>query len=84
MKTITFRIPTSLAEFKQMRKERLNKRYRNNVQVVRDVIDGIIHEVYSGYWRNDISETMKNKLFHPAPYSDKINNIYQSAKKKLK
>ena len=82
MKEITFRIPTSIAEFRQMRKERLNKRYRYNVQVVREVIDDIIKVARSGYWRKDISETMLNRVFHSAPYSSEIDRIYQEAKKK--
>lgn len=83
MKTIIFRIPTSLEEFKQMRKERLNKRYRNNVQVIREVIDGIIGIARDGYWRKDISDTMLNRVWHHAPYHSSIEQIYQDAKKKL-
>ncbi|MBD5283329.1 MAG: hypothetical protein HDR49_00495 [Bacteroides sp.] len=84
MKEITFRIPTSLAEFRQMRKERLNKRYRNNVQIIRDVIDDIIKVAHRGYYRKDISETMLNQVFHSAPYSSEIDRIYQKAKMRLK
>lgn len=84
MKIITFRIPTSMAELRQMRKERMSKRYRNNVQVIRDVIDGIIQIACSGYWRGDISETMRNNVFHPAPYNSAIDKIYREAKSKLK
>lgn len=84
MKTFTIKIPTSFAEFRQMRKERLNKRFRNNVQVIRDVIDGIISISNNGYWRGDISETLRERVFHPAPYSEDINKIYQKAKLKLK
>ena len=84
MKTITFRIPTSIAEIKQMRKERINKRYRNNIQVIRDVIDGIIKIAYNGYWRKDISETMLKRVFHNAPYGPEIDKLYQEAKHKLK
>lgn len=53
MKIITFRIPTSLTEFRLMRIERTSKRYRNNVQVIRDVIDGIIKIACNGIlaWR---------------------------------
>lgn len=84
MKTITFRIPTSIAEFRQMRKERISKRYRNNVQVIRDVIDGIMKIACNGYWRGDISETMRTRVFHSAPYYHEINKLYQEAKSKLK
>lgn len=84
MKTITLRIPTSLAELKQMRKERLNKRYKKNVQVLRDAIDGIIAIANSGYWRGDISDTFRERVFHSAPYSQQINEIYKTAKSKLK
>lgn len=84
MKIITFRIPTSIAEVKQMRRERMSKRYRNNVQVIRDVIDGIITVACNGYWRGDISETMRNNVFHPAPYSQVVDELYRKAKSKLK
>lgn len=84
MKTITFRIPTSLVKLRQMRKERMSKRYRNNVQVIRDVIDGIIRVACDGYWRGDISETMRNNVFRPAPYSQVIDKLYREAKSKLK
>lgn len=84
MKTITFRIPTSIAEIRQMRRERTNKRYRNNVQVIREVIDGIIHIAHNSYWRNDISETMLKRVFQSTPYSNEIGKIYQEAKSKLK
>lgn len=84
MKTITLRIPTSLAEFKQMRREKMNKRYRDNVQVIRDVIDGMIGIARNGYWRKDISETFLNRVWHGAPYSSEIMEIYIKAKQKLK
>lgn len=83
MKTITLRIPTSIAEFRQMRKEKINKRYRNNVQVIRDVINEIMWVAHDGYWRNDISETMLRRIFHGSPYCSEIEAIYQRAKKKL-
>lgn len=67
-----------------MRKERMSKRYSNNVQVIRDVIDGIITVACDGYWRGDISETMRNNVFHPAPYSQVIDKLYRKAKSKLK
>lgn len=84
MKTIIFRIPTSIAEIKQMRKERLSKRHRNNEQVIRDAIDDIIKIAWDGYWRADISETMRTQVFRRAPYSQKIQEIYRDAKSKLK
>ena len=84
MKIITFRIPTSLAEIRLMRIERTSKRYRNNVQVIRDVIDGIIKIACNGYWRGDISETMRKRVFRPAPYCQEINKLYEEAKSKLK
>lgn len=83
MKIITFRIPTSIAEVKQMRKERLDKRYRNNRQVIREVIDNIIKIAWDGYWRADISETMRTQVFRQAPYSNKIGKIYHEAISKL-
>lgn len=44
-----------------MRKERMSKRHRNNEQVIRDVIDDIIKITWDGYWRADISETMRTQ-----------------------
>lgn len=37
-----------------------------------------------GYWRGDISETMRNRVFRSAPYSHEINKLYEEAKSKLK
>ncbi len=82
MKTITFRIPTSLAEFKQMRKERLNKRYRNNVQVVRDLVADIRNEICSNYWSKDISNEMTTQLFKSI--NSPIHDIVAKAIDKLK
>ena len=82
MKTITFRIPTSLAEFKQMRKERLNKRYRNNVQVVRDLVADIRKEICRNYWSKDISNEMTTRLFKSI--NSPIHNIVAKAIDKLK
>lgn len=82
MKTITFRIPTSLAEFKQMRKERLNKRYRNNVQVICELFADIRKEICSNYWAKDISDEVKTRLF--SPYDSPLNKIVSNAIDKLK
>lgn len=84
MKIITFRIPTSIAEVKQMRKKQLSKRHRNNEQVIRDVIDDIIKIAWDGYWRADIRETMRTQVFRHAPYSRKFQEIYCDAISKLK
>lgn len=84
MKTIIFRIPTSIAEVKQMRKKRLSKQRRNNEQVIRDVIDDIIKIAWDGYWRADISEAMRTQVFRRAPYSQKFQEIYCDAISKLK
>lgn len=82
MKTITFTIPTSWNEFKRMRKERLNKRYRHNIQVVRDLFGDIRKEICSNYWVNDISDEMKGRLFNP--YNSPLNNIVAKAIDSLK
>lgn len=82
MKTITFTIPSSWNEFKRMHKERLNKRYRHNIQVVRDLFDDIRKEICSNYWVNDISDEMKGRLFNP--YNSQLNKIVAKAIDSLK
>ncbi len=62
----------------------MSKRYKNNVQVVRDVINGLIRIAHNGYWRKDISETFLNRVWHGAPYSSEIDKIYREAKERLK
>ena len=79
---IKLTIPTSWTEFKRMRKERLNKRYRNNIQVVRDLAADIRKEISSNYWCNDIGDEMKNRLFRS--YNSPLNKIVAKAIDKIK
>ncbi len=81
MKTITFNIPTSFKEFRSMLKERTNKRYRHNAKVLLQLINDITAEVNSNYWSNDISETMKERVF--GSYGKK-NEFYTKARNSLK
>lgn len=81
MKTITFNIPTSFKEFRSMLKERTSKRYRHNVEVLLQLQKDIATEVNSNYWSNDISDTMKNRVFGRF---GKMNEYYTKAKNNLK
>ena len=51
MKTITFNIPTSFKEFRSMLKERTNKRYRHNVNVLLQLKNDITAENKRERWR---------------------------------
>lgn len=63
-KKITFEIPTSWKEFRQMLKERSDKRYKHNRQVLNEYTVGIIELcTKNGYWDKYISESMKQRAF---------------------
>ena len=83
MKTITLKIPISLKELRAMLKERSSKRYKHNADVLLQFTKDIITEVESGYWSNDISQTMKNRVFN-LYNSGKIYGLYIKAKDNLK
>ncbi len=51
MRTITFNIPTSFKEFRSMLKERTNKRYRHNVNVLLQLKNDITAENKRERWR---------------------------------
>lgn len=82
MKTFTINIPTSFKEARTMLAERKSKRFKHNVQVLRKFADDVIAEVNSGYWANDISDTMKRKVFNGV--YGKIAELYRNAKTELK
>ena len=50
MKELKIRIPTSKKEFKQLWKERVSKRYRNNVKVLERMTDFFIETTLYGRW----------------------------------
>lgn len=81
MKTVTFNIPTTFKELRLMLKERTNKRYRHNAKVLLQLVNDIVTEVNSNYWSNDISETMKQRVFGNF---GKVNEYYLKAKNNLK
>lgn len=63
MKEIRFRIPTSFSEARQIIKERTDSRLRHNQSVLREFTQEVSKLAYNGYWRNDISEEMKSRVF---------------------
>lgn len=78
MKIVTFKIPTTFKELRSMLKERTNKRYQHNAKVLMQLVNDITAEINSGYWRNDISDTMKNRVCR------KFGEMYVEAKYNLK
>lgn len=83
MKTITLRIPTSFKEWKEMMQERVTSRKKHNEQVLWDFFEAISREAQSGYWKNDISETMVKSVFRVGG-SSKLTKMYFEAKERLK
>lgn len=81
MKTITFNIPTTFKEFRSMLKERTSKRYRHNVNVLLQLKSDITAEINSNYWSNDISDTMKKRVFGSF---GKVSDFYTKARNNLK
>lgn len=81
MKTITINLPTSIRELRTMLKERRSKRFQHNVEVLRKLVKDIIQEVESGYWRNDISDIMKDRVFNNS--YGRIIAFYNNAKNNL-
>ncbi len=78
MKSLTINIPTSLTELRLMLKERNDKRYKHNVDVLSKFANDIISEINSNYWNKDINYVMKKKV------SDKISQMLYTAKHNLK
>lgn len=80
MKTI--QVPTSFKEIKTLYKTWTSKRYRNNCQVLISLRNDIKRMVKSGYWKNDISETMLNRVFlNP---DSEIHKVFNEAIKQMK
>ncbi len=78
MKSLTINIPTSLTELRLMLKERNDKRYKHNVDVLSKFANDIISEINSNYWNKDINYVMKKRV------SDKISQMLYTAKHNLK
>ncbi len=78
MKTLTIKIPTSYKELQAMLKERGDKRYKHNADVLSKFAYDIISEINSNYWDKDINYVMKKKI------SDKISQMLYTAKHNLK
>lgn len=78
MKSLTINIPTSYQELRSMIKERSDKRYKHNVDVLSKFAYDIISEINSNYWNKDINYVMKKKV------SDKISQMLYTAKHNLK
>lgn len=84
MKTLTFNVPTSFKEVLQWIKERKSRRRRHNVAVMRSLVREISKEVDREYWSNDISQTMKTRVFDIGCINSKLFEIYIKHKAKLK
>lgn len=83
MKTLTIKIPTSFKEWKNWVAERAKSRRRHNADVLWDFTQAISEEVFSNYWKNDVSEIMKKDVFRLGGNS-KLTKLYFEAKDKLK
>lgn len=83
MKEIKFRIPTSFSEARQILKERTDRRLRHNQAVLREFAQEVSKLAYNGYWRNDISEEMKTRVF-ALKGSTKLLNLLGEYLQKLK
>lgn len=84
MKTVSFNIPTSFKEVHQWLKECKSRRLRHNIVVMRSLVREIAQEVNSGYWSNDISQTMKTRVFDVGCINSKLFELYITHKAKLK
>lgn len=63
MKEFRLRNPTSFSEVRQILKERTDRRLRHNQYVLREFAQEVSKLAYNGYWRNDISDEMKSRVF---------------------
>lgn len=88
MKEIRFTIPTSFKELKENIKIKfkwLTHPYRreNHLKILIELEKEICNELNSGYWSNDISDTMKKSLTMGYP-NGKINRLINRAYRELK
>lgn len=77
-------MPTTLKEVKDWLKNKKSRRRRHNVKVLRSFVHDIIQEVNRNYWNNDISPTMRERVFDGGCINSKIFELYMTAKSKLK
>ena len=77
-------MPTTLKEVKDWLKSNKSGRMRHNVKVLRSFAHDIIQEVNRNYWNNDISPTMRERVFDGGCINSKISELYMTAKSKLK
>ena len=87
MKEIKFNVPTTFTEVKLYfidlyKKIRRPRKYKHNVQVVKELYSDIHGVINSGYWGNDISKSMKDSLLFNA--NAQIPACVNKALKKLK
>lgn len=59
---IEFKIPTSFKELKNMYKDKVSSRYKNNKKVFDILVNDICNELKNAYWNGDISEYMRKEL----------------------
>nr|DAU53047.1 MAG TPA: hypothetical protein [Caudoviricetes sp.] len=79
---ITLRIPTNLSEVKNLIKDRTDKRYKHNKSLFDEAYKRICSVINSGYWRNDISKTMRDTI--TSPTNGIIREIILECKSKVK
>lgn len=83
MKQITIKIPTSFSEFRQLFKEKTDRKFAHNKSVLIEFAKEIRITAKSGYWVNDISVTMKERVFGDS-INSKLNQLLVQAIGKLK
>lgn len=83
MKQITIKIPTSFSELRKLFKERTDRRFKHNKSVLIEFAKSVHNTANSGYWRNDISESMKYRAFGLNENSE-LNALLHKSIDKLK
>ena len=79
MKTITIKIPISIAEIKAILKTRTDKKIVNNVKVVHETCDETLKELKHIIIREPIPEANKNYIYNEfANALDRVKRKYQS------
>ena len=87
MKVITISLPTTFKEVKESVKNKLKwivapKRRTHNAAVLSKLEKELCAELNSGYWDNDISQTMRKDFTMGFP-NGKINRLINKAFKEL-
>lgn len=60
--TINIHIPTSWKDIRVATKEKINSRYRNNIEAVVSLSKNIKREINRSYWGNDMTVFMKKEI----------------------